>query len=187
MKFGELIQITSAILTSMNIPFIFSGALAANAYRSAPRATMDLDVAIPFEETNLTRIKERFKEFEVQDWDLIVARLEIKKNNPDVIVPEFLRLKHEVGYEIDFFPLNPKYLARKFKAKVQNIQIELIGPEDLIVIKSIFARHKDLDDILNILENPRIPLDLPYLIQELRAFDNFEMIKIIKQKRGIEY
>lgn len=170
----------------MKINFIFSGAVAANAYRSVPRATMDLDIAIPFEENNLEMILAKFKEFEAKDWDLVKARLETKKEHPDVIIPEFLRLKHKSGYEIDFFPLYPKYLERKSKVRILGSEIDLIGPEDLIIIKSVFSRHKDLDDIENILMNSKIKLDLEYLIRELEEFENNEIIKLIKRKRRFE-
>ncbi len=186
MKLEELIKMTFKILSAINISFVFSGAIAANAYRSVPRATMDLDIAIPFEEKYLEIIKEKFKGFVPENWDLVKTRLEIKETYPDVIILEFLRLKHPSGYEIDFSPLYPKHLKRKSKARVLNFEIDIIGPEDLILIKSFFSRHKDLDDIINILENSELELDLKYLIEELKEIGNQEIIQLIQEKRKSE-
>lgn len=167
----------------MGLKFIFSGAIAANVYRTIPRATMDIDVAIPFQKHVLEEIKSTFKKFEIEDWELLQSRLNIKERYPDLIVPEFLRLKHTSGYEIDLFPLYSNFLLRKRKAKVNDLEIDIIGPEDLIIIKSFFNRHKDLDDITNILENMNLALDLKYLITELEELENDEMIALIKKIR----
>ena len=186
-SFEELIIQIHKILKEMNIIFIFSGAIAANVYRTTPRATMDIDIAIPFKKQVLEKIKEKLVGFEFEDWELIEKRLEIKKEDTDVIVPEYARLKHSSGYEIDFFPLYSNYLSNKRKAKIMNLEIEVIGPEDLILLKSLFNRYKDRDDIFNILENLNIKLDIDYLIQELKELNRNEIINLIKKIRLKEF
>ena len=181
LKIADLIRKINTKLKDLKIDFVFSGAIAANVYRTIPRATMDLDIAIPFNERVLKEIKDKFNEFTFENWELLVERLEIKKKNPDVIIPEFLRLKHESGFEIDLFPLYTKYLKRKTKASIQDFEIEVIGPEDLISIKSIFNRYKDRDDIINILQNPHLKLDMDYLLQELEEYGNKEIIELVKK------
>ncbi|MFX0135219.1 MAG: nucleotidyl transferase AbiEii/AbiGii toxin family protein [Candidatus Hodarchaeota archaeon] len=187
MKFEELIIQIHNLLKEMNIDFIFSGAIAANVYRTTPRATMDIDIAIPFKKQILEKIKETFKDFEFEDWNLLEKRLEIKKKYPDVIVPEHLRLKHSSGYEIDFFPLYSNYLSNKRKAKVMNLEIDVIGPEDLILLKSLFNRYKDRDDVLNIIENFNLKLNLDYLIRELKEIERDEIINLIKKIRSDQF
>jgi len=181
--FRDLIKEVFLKLSEMKIDFIFSGAIAANVYRTTPRATADIDIAIPFNEQVLEAIKRKFINFEFINWDILKERLEIKKKYKDVIIPEFLRLKHVSGYEIDFFPLYSNYLLRKKKAKMLDFEIDVIGPEDLIIIKSIYYRPKDQDDIINILENSDLELDLNYLIQELQEFDKIEVINQIRAIR----
>ena len=183
MKFEEFIKKINNLLKEMKIDFIFSGAIAANVYRTIPRGTMDVDVAIPFTKQVLNEIRKKFIDFEFQNWDITQMRLEIKNKNPDIIVPEFLRLKHSSGYEIDFVPLYSNFLLHKRKAKIMDFEIDVMGPEDLILIKSIFYRYKDRDDIINILENLNLKLDENYLIKELKEYEKDDIIKLIKRIR----
>lgn len=186
-RFEELIIQIHNLLKELNIDFIFSGAIAANVYRTTPRATMDIDVAIPFKKNILENIKEKLQDFEFEDWELVKKRLEIKKKYPDFIVPEHVRLKHISGYEIDFFPLYSSYLLNKRKAKITDHEIDIIGPEDLILLKSLFNRYKDRDDVLNIIENINVKLDLDYLINELKEIERDEIINLIKKIRSAQF
>ncbi|MHA1315814.1 MAG: hypothetical protein ACTSRB_18055 [Candidatus Helarchaeota archaeon] len=111
-----------------------SGALAANAYRTIPRATMDVDIAVPFSKEILQQIKDVFSDYVVEDWDLIKRRFKVKKENPNVLVPEVFCLKHPSGFEINFFPLYSKFLTRKHVVKFRDLEMDIIGPEDLIII-----------------------------------------------------
>ena len=182
-KIEEFLLTINEKLKKMNITFLFSGALAANVYRTIPRATMDIDIAIPFDEDIIIKIKNNFDDYEIEDWELVKQRLEVKKKDPNVIVPEFLRLKHKSGFLLDFFPLFENHLIRKKSAKIANTEIEIIGPEDLLILKSIYYRYKDRDDLENILGNPKIKLDINYLIKELDEYQKDEIIKLIKKLR----
>jgi hypothetical protein len=186
-KIEELLRDIDNRLKKLKINFIYSGAIAANVYRTVPRATMDIDIAIPFNDKVLEKFKKIFQDFEILDWDLLKQRLAMQKEQPDIIIPEILKLKHSSGFEIDFFPLYSEYLLRKRTAKVSDFEIEVIGPEDLILLKSLFNRYKDRDDIANILENTALELDLNYIIQELQEFDRAEIITLIKKIRENEF
>jgi hypothetical protein len=184
---AELLRKIDTRLKKMQATFIFSGAIAANVYRTIPRATMDLDIAIPFDNTILDSLKRNFQDFEILDWELLKKRLAIKKEHPEVIVPEILKLKHPSGFEVDFFPLYSPYLLRKRTAKIEDFSIDVIGPEDLILLKSFFNRYKDRDDIVNILENSNLKLDLKYIIDELQEIGNNEIITLVKRIRINEF
>ncbi|MHA1378529.1 MAG: nucleotidyltransferase [Candidatus Helarchaeota archaeon] len=180
-KFEEIILHINEVLKRMKVNFVFSGAIAANVYRTIPRGTMDIDVAIPFNKEVLNKIKAAFKDSEFENWDIAQKRLEIKNKYPDIIIPEFLRLKHPSGYEIDFLPLYSDFLTHKRKAKLMNFEINVISPEDLILLKSIFYRPKDQDDIINILENSKLKLNIEYLIKELKDYEKNNVIKLIRR------
>ena len=182
-KLEDFLLTINKKLKDLNINFLFSGALAANLYRTIPRATMDVDIAIPFEKAVLNRIKKHFTHFEVEDWDLLEKRLEIKNKHPEVIIPEYIRFKHKSGIVLDFFPIFEDLLKRKRSAIIVDSEIDVIGPEDLILLKSIYYRYKDRDDIENILSNSKITLDLDYLIKELKEYQKDEVIKLIKKLR----
>lgn len=186
-KIEELLRDIDKRLKKMQITFIFSGAIAANVYRTNPRATMDLDIAIPFNDLSLEQIKKTFKDFEIQDWDLLKKRLAIKKEHPEAIIPEILKLKHPSGFEVDFFPLYSEYLSHKRTAKIRDFSIDVIGPEDLILLKSLFNRYKDRDDIVNILENTKLKLDLKYIIDGLQELRNDEIIRLVKKIRANDF
>jgi len=186
-RLEELLIAIINSLRKLKIEFIFSGAIAANVYRTLPRATMDIDIAIPFDIKILNKIKKIFQDYEVEDWDLLKERLAARNEHPDVIVPEILKLKHASGFEIDFFPLYSEYLSRKKTAKISNTEFDVIGPEDLILLKSLFNRYKDRDDIVNILENNALQLDLNYLIQELQKIGRDEIVNLIKTIRKKEF
>lgn len=180
----DLVKEVFEKLKKLKIEFLFSGAIAANFYRTSLRGTMDIDIAIPFNEQVLNDIKNEFQDYEVEDWELIMERLEIKKKRPDVIVPEFMRLKHSSDYEIDFFPLYSNFILRKRRYKLLDFEIDIIGPEDLIILKGVYDRYKDRDDIVNILENKELDLDLDYLLKELSEYEKDEIITLIKRVRG---
>ncbi|NHI92245.1 MAG: hypothetical protein EAX96_07055 [Candidatus Lokiarchaeota archaeon] len=182
-KLEDFLLTINKKLKDLKINFLFSGALAANLYRSVPRATMDIDIAIPFNEKVLRRIKDNFGDFEPEDWDVVEKRLEIKDKLSDVIIPEFVRFKHESGIVIDFFPIYENFLKRKRTASIIESKIEVIGPEDLIILKSIYYRYKDRDDIENIIGNFEIKLDINYLMKELEEYGKQDIINLIKKLR----
>ena len=182
-KFEDLIKQVCNILKSIGVEYIFSGAIAANVYRTTPRGTMDVDIAIPFTEKNIKEITKKFKDFEFENLDITLMRLEIKDKHPDAIFPEFLRLKHPSGYAIDFLPLYSNFKLKSRKAKISDLEIEVIGPEDLIILKGIFDRYKDRDDIVNIMKNETLEIDLDYIIKELKEYNKQEIIELINRMR----
>ena len=182
-KLEDILLSINKKLKELKIKFLFSGALAANLYRTIPRATMDIDIAVPFNKEVLNKIRESLKDFEAEDWDIVKERLDIKNKNPEVIVPEYLRFKHESGMILDFFPIFEKFLKRKRTAIIINSKIDVIGPEDLIILKSIYYRYKDRDDIENILMNLKVKLDKNYLLNELSDYEKSEVIDLINKLR----
>jgi len=71
------------------------------------------------------------------------------------------------GIYIDVFIARGEFahsvLFRKRKIKVWDLELPLISPEDLILYKLISRRHRDLEDVRDILEAQKGKLDIRHM------------------------
>ena len=154
-------EITS-ILSKNNIPYVVIGGMANTLYGN-PRMTKDIDISLKIDdESNLENfiqtlanagfepIPKDIKQF-VQDTRVIPVSYD--KNNIqgqcDLILTASV-------YEDQIF-------GRAHTISIENMEIKVISPEDLIIHKWIAQRPVDLEDIKWIIEKNKTTLDKSYI------------------------
>ena len=158
-----LVQIAEK-LESLKVPYVVIGGMA-NAVWGEPRATLDVDVVVWVNETEI----ETFP-------DGLVGSFEILPENPLEFVQEtrVLPLQTDSGVRIDLIfgmlPLEQEAVNRGVSRSVAGKTVRFCTAEDLVLFKIVSDRDQDLRDVEAILKRRRATLDRDYLdprIQEL--------------------
>ncbi len=140
-------------LTELKIEYAVMGGLAVRAH-AIPRPTNDVDLTISLARENLQNWFERLEIIGVtvpetyrSGWVDSVAGMPIVK------LRTYLDPKQSV--DIDVFLAESEFqsniLARKVRVEVEGSPIWFISPEDLILLKLIASRPRDLIDVADIL------------------------------------
>jgi hypothetical protein len=157
-----LVEIAS-FLDEMQWPYMLIGGLAV-ALWGEPRATLDVDVSIWVEP---------------EAFDEAVGRISASfRTIPDAL--EFARRSRVVpivtshGIRGDLvlaaLPQERELISHARQKAVGGVQIPVASVEDLILMKLISERQKDLDDAKRLLRRFRTTLDAPYLEPQLQQF-----------------
>jgi hypothetical protein len=137
------------------IPYAVGGALALGFY-AAPRATVDVDINVFVSpRTGLRRVL------------AVLNELGFRPDAPDTIATTAIedgQFRGRVaGVRVDVFvPAIAFYAdmaARTRRAILLGRPIEILGPEDLLTLKMMFFRRKDLADVEAVLRFPPVPFD----------------------------
>ena len=139
----------------------------ANAKWGVPRATLDIDITIWIPDHAIENLIFLLK----QDYVILV-------DNPLEFVSEtrVLPLKSKMNQRIDLIfgslPFEKNALARAVKGKIGNIAVYFCTAEDLILLKIISDRNKDIEDVRGVLKFQKEKIDFDYLeprIEELAS------------------
>ena len=153
------VSVLTATLENANIEYAVSGAIAL-AYWSAPRATLDVDIALNVATIALPSLFEALQD----------AGCEL---NPDAAnraqFGDFgARLS---GIRIDFFlpvlSISLDAISRRVRVPFANQEMWILAAEDLLVFKLIFGRTKDFADIERLIAARRELLNWKYLNGQL--------------------
>jgi len=169
----------TGLLEAEGILHVVMGGLAVRVY-GIPRATYDLDFTIALDRQRLPRLYERFEELGYtvpeayrQGWIDEVAGL------PQV---KCRFITGERGIDLDFFLAESRYqeevLRRRRREQVNGVIVWLVSAEDLILLKLLAHRPRDLADIADVLFIQG-SLDMNYLrlwASELRVLDRLETV-----------
>ncbi len=153
-------------LSKNKISYMVIGGLA-NVIWGNPRATIDIDITIWVEDNKIESV---VKLFTTKYEPLVDAPIDfIQKTR---VLP--LKTKNEVRLDIIFgaLPFELDAINRAIEIEINNSLIKFCSPEDLILLKIVSKRDKDLQDIKGIAQARIKELDLTYLepkIQELAA------------------
>ena len=138
-----------------------SGSLAVNVY-SVPRMTLDIDIVIELDETNVKTFFEFFKSGYYINEETAIA--EIKRRGM------FNVIDHTSGLKIDFIVRkDTEYrlfeFSRKIRKMIENIPVWLVSAEDLIISKLEWIQQlqseKQIQDIKFLMASPE--LDKEYI------------------------
>ena len=151
-------------LTELNIEYAVMGGLAVRAH-AIPRPTNDVDITIALTRDSLPNWIEQLEKRGVtvpniyrSGWVDCVAGMPIVK------LKTYLDPKQSV--DIDVFLAESEFqsgiLARKVQVEVEGRPIWLISAEDLILLKLIASRPRDLIDVADILF-VQVDLDQDYM------------------------
>jgi Nucleotidyltransferase of unknown function (DUF6036) len=152
-----------ALLTGMKVEYVIVGGLAVRAY-SIPRATLDLDFTLALDRGQLSQLYDALEErdFAVPEpyrsgWVDQVKGLNLVK---------LKRYVGDRGIDVDLFLAESRFqeemLQRRRMAEVEERALWIASPEDLVLLKLLAGRPRDLIDVNDVLFT-QAPLDVEYM------------------------
>jgi predicted nucleotidyltransferase len=160
----KVIEELQEICLKQKVKVAFMGGMAVSAY-GFPRATYDIDAVMFIEEKKLNLFLS----------ELHKRGFSYDKKNPVKIIQgkPFITLTYlKSKVYIDLFLARDEFskqvLLRTRKFKLNRMKINLVSPEDLILIKLQAGRERDLDDVRAILSENVSKLDFNYLRNQAR-------------------
>jgi hypothetical protein len=174
-------QATAHVLSKLaefGIDHMLVGAFSSNAYGVA-RATKDADIVVEFKTIKIVEFCNNLGDGFVLDRQMMLEGFTGSSRNV---------IEHsESGFDIELFRLNDdehqqERFARKKRHLIGELNIETWIPtaEDVVVQKLRWARRKDLDDVVNVLNVSGESLDWQYL---KRWTDEHGTSELLKQMR----
>ena len=162
--FEKALNELAAIFRDANIPYMIIGGLA-NAIWGNPRATLDIDVTIWVLDDQIRKtisMLEKRYTFMVEEPIDFIAKTRV------------LPVKDKENLRIDIIfgalPFEWHAIERSIDVKIGDGSIKFCTAEDLILLKILSERSKDMDDVRSILLFQKNNLDYSYLeprIEEL--------------------
>jgi hypothetical protein len=153
----------SEAFTRVGIPHAISGALALGAYGFV-RATQDVDVLVVVPSTRWPETFALVRElgFSGDDRELIaslreryVAQLRSGSAAVEILVP--------------VLPYHRTLVGRAVSLEVAGRQVPFVSPEDLVVLKMLWRRTKDVADVQALLSAQGSTMDLGYVTRTLAS------------------
>jgi hypothetical protein len=138
------------VFERLGIPYALMGGLAVRVY-GIPRATYDIDFTIGLVEQDLDKLRAEatgrgYSIPEAGAWMDRVAGMPLVK---------FHLFSRERVIDIDLFlakcPFQHSLLQRRRREKIDGLELALVTPEDLILLKLLASRPRDLADIGDVL------------------------------------
>jgi len=155
-----------SVLESEHLDYAIVGGIA-NAVWGQPRATIDVDVTISAEDARLQHT-----------ISAISASFRVPVSEPLLFVQQtrVLPLDTEEGVRIDvifaLLPFELEAIRRARRVPIAGRTVSIVTPEDLVLMKIVSDRPRDLADAEAILRRRRDELDREYLeprVRELAA------------------
>lgn len=157
----------TATLESAKTPYAVGDAVAMTLLRHV-RATKDLDVLILLPAVRSQELADALgrEGFEMRDADDRPAPIDVR---------EMVRSTRDVGHfriwlgetRVELFsprvPLQDSMLRRRVKVDLEGFSLWITTAEDLILMKMVFHRPKDIEDVRHLLAANRGSLDLAYI------------------------
>ena len=157
-------------LAELGVDWAVAGAVAANNYRDETRTTTDLDVLLALAGSGMAEVE---------------AALHRRGWTTTALVPEgwLLRVQHPRGGRIDVVASITDYearaLARAHSATVDDLRFKTMAVEDVVILKLIANRFRDIADVESILSaKPRF--DWAYMAGWFEEFDLGERYRRIE-------
>ncbi len=151
---GDTLRALSDVLDSERIGWFVFGAQAV-AVRAAPRATQDIDVTVDLPRH---RIPELVRSLEARG---------LKQRHPEIadrLLAEgaVILLTHDSGMEVDMVlagaGLESLAMARATRVVIDGVKVPVVHLTDLVVMKVLAGRGKDLDDLRALLATEQVDL-----------------------------
>jgi predicted nucleotidyltransferase len=149
-------------LCDLGIEYMLSGSVAMNFY-GQPRMTRDIDIVILVRESQIKNLVDAFKEEFYIDTEMVSKEVSRKGmfnvlHNEYIIKVDFI-LRKDAEFDINVF-------ERRKLVTIDETEISLISPEDLVLNKLVWARESNSEiqkkDVKNILMMTA-DLDLDYI------------------------
>lgn len=134
-----------------------------------PRMTADVDVTVALVPPDIGRFVSDMKtagfELRVGDVDDFVRRTHV--------LP-FVHSRTQMPLDIVLAAsgLEKEFLDRARRARIGDLEIPVISPEDLIIAKILAGRTRDLEDVTGILERQKKRLDVARIRETLQSLES---------------
>lgn len=159
----ELLRDTVDVLTRLEIPYALIGGFAVRSH-GVPRTTYDVDATVLLEREKLPRLFDAFEEIGYTVPDIYRSKwVDLVAGMPVVKVLSFDQGKSIPG---DIFLAESEYqqsvIARRKRYWVEDFEADVASVEDLILLKLMASRPRDIADIADLLFLPG-DFDLAYM------------------------
>ena len=155
--FENALSDLSSVLRHQNVPYMVIGGLA-NAIWGHPRATLDIDVTVWVIDDQIKKLLSILEEIYV---------FMVEKPIDFISKTRVLPIKNNENLRIDIIfgalPFEKDALDRAVEVEIGDTSIKFCTAEDLILLKIISERSKDLEDVRSLLRYQRDNLDYTYL------------------------
>lgn len=175
----EVLKIIARGLDGEGINYLISGSIAANCY-TEPRMTRDIDVVVRLGKEDIERFAAIFEKEFYLDRKMIESEVARKGmfniiHNGYVVKVDFI-IEKAVDPRKDAF-------ARRKKIVIEGVPVWIIGAEDLIIAKLLWARRSgsemQLRDVRNIMASAG-DLDYDYLEKRIEDHGLSDVYKGLK-------
>jgi hypothetical protein len=163
----DLVEALGEVFDKLQLRYAVGGAIANN-YWGIVRATKDIDclIALPAIKYQLfadalNELKCTMRDRNDQHFAITVPRLLEQVQNRKLI--ECYREQVRIELFVPAVPLQDEILRRAIPVHLGSREIPITSAEDLILLKLVFHRVKDLQDVRGMLWLQRGKLDLNYL------------------------
>lgn len=149
------------LMDSAGIEYMLVGGLAAGIW-AEPRATVDIDLLVGIKKEDIDRMVKILEEnkgfilvhkYPMQFKRITILRAIFKGYNTEIMV-DFLLADDEFKREA---------IKRKEPVFISSFKINIVTPEDLILLKLLSNREQDIIDVKKILDNQKENLDFTYI------------------------
>lgn len=176
----EILKYVCQSLENANIPYMLTGSFAANFY-TVPRMTRDIDFVLEIFKFDVPRLYKVFQSNFYIDRDSIIQAIEHQGifniiHNDSIIKIDFIIRKDSPYRNTEF--------ERRRKIKVDNAEIWIVSPEDLIISKLFWAKDslsqmqiKDVQNLMGTLNN----LDMGYIKKWIKVLDLDRVYEKVKK------
>jgi predicted nucleotidyltransferase len=150
-----IIEELTALLESLNIPHVIIGGIASS-FLGRPRMTKDIDVLVILDNEKWPDLIEQASK---AGFDTRISEsLKFARENR-VLLLRHRQSSIEIDISFGLLPFEKEAIRNKTIFAVKGISVPLPSPEDLIIMKALPSRSKDLEDIEGIINaNPDINL-----------------------------
>ena len=147
-----------AVLGAEGVDHALCGGVAANLYRADVRATTDVDICIVCAAPQLVSLARTFEE---RGW----------RAHPAWREAEQLRIERDDLPRVDLLIASTDYereaVRRAVTANIDDEEIRVLVPEDLIVFKLVAGRHRDYEAVAAIIGTHPNDLDRDFIQSKL--------------------
>ncbi len=164
--FEELLKRLAVALNDAGLPYMVFGGQAVLLY-GEPRLTRDIDVSLGVDTAHAASLLQMIDEMGLR---VLVGDVE-QFLSQTFVLPV---LDPESNIRVDFVFSLTEYerqaIARAKSVLIDDVELRFVSLEDLVVMKTISGRARDLDDILSVIrKNPGY--DRAYIERWLQTFD----------------
>jgi hypothetical protein len=159
----RILMTSTGLLERLGIPYALMGGIAVRIY-GIPRPTYDIDFTIALDRARLPILFQSARDagYTVPE-EYVGGWIDQIAGMPLIKLRVYL---HERGIDIDIFlaesPFQKELLARRREARLNDSTAWFVSPEDLILLKLIAGRPRDIADVDDILFTQG-PLDQDYM------------------------